>query len=80
MAKTLVQDIEKAIQAWLDATDPTVGEDASSRAIDHSEIPVIKELSYKPLELVWFTEDPFARWIIHCVSRWHGVVSFSEFQ
>jgi hypothetical protein len=77
MAKGLVQDIETAIQSWLDATDPTVTEDTTGRAIDHADSPVIKELSYKPLELVWITDDPFARWIIHCVSRWHGVVSFS---
>jgi hypothetical protein len=79
MARTLVQDIETAIQSWLDGADPTVGEDTTGRAIDHSDSPVIREVSYKPLELVWITEDPFARWIIHCVSRWHGVVSFSAY-
>jgi hypothetical protein len=79
MAKRLVQDIEIAIQSWLDATDPTVSEDTTGRAINHADSPVIKELSYKPLELVWITDDPFARWIVHCVSRWHGVVSFSAY-
>ena len=79
MARRLVQDIEAAIQTWLDAPDASSIEGASGRAIDHSDSPLIKELSCKPLELVWITDDPFARWIVHCVSRWHGVVSFSEY-
>ncbi|KIM30448.1 hypothetical protein M408DRAFT_328040 [Serendipita vermifera MAFF 305830] len=78
LARSLVQDIESAIQSWLDATEISASEETSGRAIDHADSPVIQELSYKPLELVWITDDPFARWIIHCVSRWHGVVSFSK--
>lgn len=79
LARKLVQDVETAIQSWLDATDASTNEVASGRTIDHVDSPVIKELSHKPLELVWITDDPFARWIVHCVSRWHSVVSFSEY-
>lgn len=74
----LVQDIESAIQTWLgaDAT-PVADAQPTMRAIDRSEPPAITEISYSPMEMVWTTEDPFSRWIIHCVSRWHNVVSFS---
>jgi hypothetical protein len=78
-AKTLVEDIESAIQSWLDAYTAPVGVSSkTSKAIDRSDPPTIIEVANNPLELVWCTEDPFARWIIHCVSRWHDVVSFSK--
>lgn len=78
-ARTLVEDIEHAIQSWLDAEIiPAGASSLSSKAIDRSDPPTITEVSNNPLELVWYTEDPFARWIIHCVSRWHGIVSFSK--
>jgi hypothetical protein len=78
-AKTLVEDIESAIQSWLDAYTAPVGiSSQTSKAIDRSDPPIIMEVANNPLELVWCTEDPFARWIIHCVSRWHDMVSFSK--
>jgi hypothetical protein len=77
--KTLISDIENAIQSWLDGEDSTdQADDKVGRAIDGGDRPSILQVSATPLELVWRTDDPFARWIIHCVSRWHGVVSFSK--
>lgn len=78
-ARHLVQDVEEAIQAWLDGVDTSQPNERTGRAVDRSEPPSIVEVSHGPLEMIWRTDDPFARWIVHCVSRWHGVVSFSEF-
>ncbi|PVG02382.1 hypothetical protein CPB86DRAFT_794245 [Serendipita vermifera] len=75
----LISDIEGAIQSWLDGDDSAdPGDDKLGTAIDRNDPPSILQVSATPLEIVWRTEDPFARWIIHCVSRWHGIVSFSK--
>lgn len=78
-ARSLAQDVEDAIKAWLDGINiPPPGEPNSRKPIDQGETPSILQVSCTQMEMVWKIEDSFARWIVHCVSRWHNVVSFSE--
>ncbi|KAG9035463.1 hypothetical protein FS842_003702 [Serendipita sp. 407] len=82
-ARRLVEETERAIRAWLDGEDETetslAPEDTRKvTTVDSTDPPLITVVSSAPLELVWNTDDAFARWIIHCVSRWHNVVSFSK--
>ena len=38
----------------------------------------IREVNRTPSELIWdIDNDPFARYVVHCVCRWHSIVSFS---
>lgn len=71
----LVKEVEEALQVWLSNGNQPVNQ---LQVIDKSDRPVITEVSRTPLQVVWKTDDAFARWIIHCVARWHGVVSFSK--
>ena len=41
------------------------------------EQPAIIEFSRMPHALLWAVADPYDRFIVHCVSRYYGVVSFS---
>ena len=40
-------------------------------------VPAIRELSRLPHAMLWVIADPYDRFIIHCVARYYGVVSFS---
>ena len=45
---------------------------------DELEQPAIIELNRSPAALIWRVDDPFTRFLVHCVSRLQSVVSFSE--
>ena len=78
-ANELIRDVEDTMKAWLDGTmTAAAAAEQVPRPVDRGERPTITELSHTPLQLKWKTDDPFARYIIHCVARWHSVVSFSE--
>ena len=78
-ANELVRDVEDTMKVWLDGTTTVAAVDEQvPRPVDRGEYPSITELSHNPLQLKWKTDDPFARYIIHCVARWHSVVSFSK--
>ena len=47
---------------------------------DCIELPSITELSRSPSSLVWLIPEKFERFVVHCVARWWGVVSFSKTQ
>ncbi|TIB37015.1 hypothetical protein E3P86_02305 [Wallemia ichthyophaga] len=42
------------------------------------ELPSIIELSRSSSSLVWLIPEKFERFVVHCVARWWGVVSFSK--
>ncbi|KAF5370797.1 hypothetical protein D9758_001865 [Tetrapyrgos nigripes] len=84
-AQVLIRDVEAEILEWLErggtVMGPDIGNDdllnATGRAVGGTE--TIHELSRTPLQLVWrVPEDAFARYVIHCCARFHGVVSFSK--
>ncbi|KAG8965848.1 hypothetical protein FRC03_012876 [Tulasnella sp. 419] len=81
-AENLVKLVEAELQDWLGSDvvlKPT--DDASSgepRRIG-SDYGTILEIRRNHAQLVWsLEEDAFARWVVHCVARYHGVVSFSK--
>ena len=84
--KRLVLEIEDEILNWLEGgtiilpdTDDPSTLDFPGKPIGHSG--KIMEIRRDPLRMVWCVEnDGFARYIIHCCARYHGVVSFSQFQ
>ena len=78
-ANELVKDVEDTMKGWLDgALTTAAAAEQVPRPVDRGDNPSIMELSHNPLQLKWKTGDPFARYIIHCVARWHSVVSFSK--
>ncbi|THU95368.1 hypothetical protein K435DRAFT_755853 [Dendrothele bispora CBS 962.96] len=89
-AQVLVRDVEAEILDWLERGGTVMGPDinntntisddllaSSGRTV--GETQTIYELSRTPLQLVWrVPDDAFARYVIHCCARFHGVISFSK--
>lgn len=78
----------KELLSWLETGDvvvfPASGVvrqcDAAPSSASFIGTGPIREVERTPTRLVWSVEDDaFARYIIHCVCRWHSVVSYSEF-
>ena len=86
-AQVLVREIEDEVTAWLRDGGVMMHPDSvvSMYVNEGKGAPVgttggIVEVSRTPLELVWrIADDAFARYVVHCCARFHGVVSFSEF-
>ncbi|CAG7850541.1 Uncharacterized oxidoreductase MexAM1_META1p0182; AltName: Full=ORFC [Serendipita indica DSM 11827] len=79
-ARTLIQDIESLLQVWLDGDSAALDALIEERKgfVDSVDRPAIHIVSSTPMQLIWSVEDPFARWLVHCVARFHSVVSFSK--
>ncbi|KAG8956145.1 hypothetical protein FRC04_004220 [Tulasnella sp. 424] len=76
-AEQLVRDFEREVTGWL-GCDVVVNPDnqqAASRRIGSKG--EVFELERTHAQLVWST-DAFPRYILHCVARYHGLVSFSK--
>ncbi|KAG9018167.1 hypothetical protein FRB90_012011 [Tulasnella sp. 427] len=76
-AEQLVRDFEREIMEWL-SCDVVVNPDnqqAGARRIGSKG--EVFELERTHARLVWST-DAFPRYILHCVARYHGLVSFSK--
>ncbi|KAG8908306.1 hypothetical protein FRC00_011316 [Tulasnella sp. 408] len=76
-AEQLVRDFEREVVEWLNC-DVVVNPDnqqATSRRIGSKG--EVFELERSHAQLVWST-DAFARYVLHCVARYHGLVSFSK--
>jgi hypothetical protein len=90
-AGALIRDIEGEMMGWLAQGGTVVNPDAPGVALfgRHDgeaggrlvgETEAVVELARTPLQLVWrIPEDAFARYVVHCVARYHEVVSFSEY-
>lgn len=93
-AGALIRDIEGEMMGWLgqggtvlnpDGPGVTLlgrheaqGGEAGGRLV--GETGVVVEVARTPLQLVWrIPEDAFARYVVHCVARYHEVVSFSKY-
>ncbi|KAH9062471.1 hypothetical protein EDB87DRAFT_1712526 [Lactarius vividus] len=67
--EALVRGVEDELTRWL-------GE-FPGRAVAGEE--GIREVERSPQRLVWWIEnDTWARYVVHCCARYHGVVSFSK--
>ncbi|KAJ1304423.1 hypothetical protein OPQ81_005571 [Rhizoctonia solani] len=72
-AEPLVHAVEAEICEWL--AEPGKPTDTG----DYVIVSGIREVRRSSAELVWDVEhDAFARYVVHCVARWYGVVSFSK--
>ncbi|KDQ55845.1 hypothetical protein JAAARDRAFT_37269 [Jaapia argillacea MUCL 33604] len=84
----LVSVIEAEMVNWLSEGGVLLSPDANitdrTGATEDSTtlvggLDTIKEVSRTPLQLVWeISDDPFARYVVHCCARYHEVVSFSK--
>ncbi|PCH43372.1 hypothetical protein WOLCODRAFT_164384 [Wolfiporia cocos MD-104 SS10] len=80
--EALVRDVEGALLAWLADNVLLAPDDAAPLAfpgVPLGETGVVHEVQRAPLRLVWSVpDDAFARYVVHCCARFHGVVSFSK--
>lgn len=85
-AESLVLDIEHDMLRWLQVGGVMLNpDDRNQSGLDHDapgtpigKTETVFEVSRTPLQLVWFTDhDNFARYVVHCCARYHGIVSFS---
>ena len=84
-AQVLVLDIEAEMVTWLRDGGTVLAPDAvGDISLNLPGAPLrttesIRQVSRTPLQLVWsISDDPFARYVVHCCARYHEVVSFSE--
>lgn len=79
-----VSEIDEALSAWLRTTAiiikpdiPFVGPlDSVGVYVDASRS--IQEISRSVLRLIWRVDDDFSRFLLHCVARFYGIVSYSK--
>jgi len=86
-AEYIVLDIERELTDWLvmggvlvypDQLDnPSFGNFAG-KPLGSSNC--ITEVRRTPTELIWNIKEDFPRFLLHCVARFHGVVSFSQYR
>jgi hypothetical protein len=81
----IVLDIEHELVEWLTAGGVVLRPD-TQRAMSPSKAPgkplgtshSIREVHRSPMELVWQVDEGYPRFLLHCVARFHNVVSYSE--
>ena len=84
-AEQIVLDIEEELTEWLETGGVLLSPD-SQHALSLSAISGVPlgssksiiEVHRSPTELIWRIDDDFPRFLLHCVARFHGVVSFSK--
>ncbi|KAJ7647385.1 hypothetical protein FB45DRAFT_822227 [Roridomyces roridus] len=81
-SQLLVLDIEAAILQWLDAggimLSPDEAPDLGSPGVAVGNTESVVEISRTPLQIIWKSDDAFARYVVHCTARYHKIVSFSK--
>jgi hypothetical protein len=81
--EALVRDVEASLLGWLGSDGVILEPDRMQmNNLESSGTPVdengrVLEVQRTPLQLIWDSEDAFARYIIHCCARYHEIVSFS---
>ena len=84
-SEQIVLDIEQELTQWLHSggillcpdSNPTLLSPGLGKPLGKSNS--IHELRRSPTELVWRIDENFPRYLLHCVARFHGIVSFSKF-
>lgn len=85
--QALVQDIEEALMMWLSEGGVMIQPDGGNGDADDVDFPgdmvggqeKVREVERTPLRLVWWIEDSWIRYVVHCCARYHEVVSFSKY-
>ena len=81
--ESLVRDVEAEIALWLE-----VGVLLNPGAVEgEPRFPGVgvrgrdnlREVGRSVLQLVWVTDDPLTRYVVHCCARYHDIVSFSTY-
>ena len=85
-AEQIVLDIEQELTEWLETGGvllfPDSRRTSSSLAVSGTPLGSSKsiiEVCRSPTELIWRIDEDFPRFLLHCVARFHGVVSFSKY-
>ncbi|EJD52844.1 hypothetical protein AURDEDRAFT_111377 [Auricularia subglabra TFB-10046 SS5] len=74
--QALVATVEDTLLAWRDAAGLFQPSDAPGE-VGVVVQDAVFELRRTPGEMVWAIPDPWTRYVVHCVARFHGVVSVS---
>ncbi|KAF8514224.1 hypothetical protein BU17DRAFT_52777 [Hysterangium stoloniferum] len=81
----IVLDIEHELVEWLTAGGVVLEPDAQhevpfSRTLGEplGASQLIREIRRSPMELVWRVDSDFPRFLLHCVARFHNIVSYSD--
>jgi hypothetical protein len=81
-ARELVEAIETELASWLESIQVIQNSRLDGNSLNEGRaiLSGIVELTRTPYLLKWnIDNDPFARYVVHCCSRYHGVVSYSAF-
>ncbi|KZV97214.1 hypothetical protein EXIGLDRAFT_704027 [Exidia glandulosa HHB12029] len=74
--QALVAAVEDALLGWRDAIG-AFGLQSAPYTCPAEVEGMLYEIRRTPGELVWAIPDPWTRYVVHCVARFHGVVSVS---
>ncbi|KAF8585971.1 hypothetical protein K439DRAFT_1632235 [Ramaria rubella] len=82
-AERIVLDIERELTDWLQSGGILLSPDAPRPISLLGGTPLgssssIVEITRSPTELIWRIDADFVRFLLHCVARFHGIVSFSK--
>lgn len=85
-AEQIVLDIEQELMEWLETGGILISPDsqhvhplAGTSGVPLGSSQSIIEVHRSPTELIWRIDKDFPRFLLHCVARFHGVVSFSKY-
>jgi len=81
----IVLDIEHELVKWLTAGGVVLHPDSQGGRSPSSTLgqplgtsQFIREIHRSPLELVWRVDNDFTRFLLHCIARFHNIVSYSK--
>lgn len=83
-AEQIVLDIEQELMDWLESGGILISPDSQDPELSATPgTPIgssnsIIEVHRSPTELIWRIDEDFPRFLLHCVARFHAVVSFSK--
>lgn len=81
--ESLVRDVEAEIALWLEVevllNPGTVEGEPKFPGVGVRGRDNLREVGRSVLQLVWVTDDPLTRYVVHCCARYHDIVSFSTY-
>ena len=81
--ESLVRDVEAEIALWLEVgvllNPGTVEGEPRFPGVGVRGRDNLREVGRSVLQLVWVTDDPLTRYVVHCCARYHDIVSFSTY-
>ncbi|GJJ06467.1 hypothetical protein Clacol_000659 [Clathrus columnatus] len=74
ITEQIVFDIDESLTTWLQTGIVVLQPDISIPGASLNAA----EISRSALQLIWRVEDDFPRFLVHCVARYYGIVSYSK--